>query len=133
MKNVSRQRYMTPETHGSATATRNGRQAEVVCLLFLYLWCGVYCTQSCSVPVPFFFDFSDQIRSTLGSIYGTASEKNKQHIAVDPRKKMMKETQDNIQTLNYYAAEKIEDPRLLPIGRKNRRKRSATKTQYGAI
>jgi hypothetical protein len=65
-----------------------------------------------------FFFFSDRIRSALGSIYVTTSEENRQHEAVDPRKKMMKETQDKIQTLNYYA-EKIEDPRLLQIGRKD--------------
>jgi hypothetical protein len=27
MKNVARQRYTTPETHGSATATRNGQSS----------------------------------------------------------------------------------------------------------
>jgi hypothetical protein len=40
MKNVSKQRDMTPETHGSATATQNGQQAKVVCLFF----CGAACT-----------------------------------------------------------------------------------------
>jgi hypothetical protein len=56
----------------------------------------------------------------LGSINVTASKENRQHVTVDPRKKMMKETQDKIQTLNYYA-KKIEDPRLLQIGRKDTR------------
>jgi hypothetical protein len=68
----------------------------------------------------FYFCVSDRIRSALGSIYVTDSQENSQHIAVDPRKKMMKETQDKIQTQNYYA-EKIEDPRLLQIGRKDTR------------
>jgi hypothetical protein len=31
MKNVSRQRYMMPETHGSATATRNGQRDRDRC------------------------------------------------------------------------------------------------------
>jgi hypothetical protein len=77
------------------------------------------CLQSAQAHSLFFF-FSDRIRSALGSIYVTASEENRQHVAIDPRKKMMKETQDKIQTLNYYA-EKIEDPRLLQIGRKGTR------------
>jgi hypothetical protein len=33
---------MTPETHGSVTATQNGQQAEVVCLFFCI--CGAACT-----------------------------------------------------------------------------------------
>jgi hypothetical protein len=45
----------------------------------------------------------------------------------------IKETQDKIQTQNK-DAEKIEDPRLLGIGRKDTQKgRSTTKTQDGAI
>jgi hypothetical protein len=86
----------------------------------------------CTGSLFVFFYFSDKIRSALESIYVTASEENRQHVAVDPRKKMMKETQDKIQTLNYYA-EKIEDPRLLQIGRKIRETRSTTKTQNGVI
>jgi hypothetical protein len=54
MKNVSQQRYKTPETHGSVTATQNGQQAEVVCL-FLFLNIGAACTaQNNAVHVPFF-------------------------------------------------------------------------------
>jgi hypothetical protein len=58
MKNVSQQRYKTPETHGSMTATQNGQQAEVVCL-FLFLNIGAACTaQNNAVNVPFFFTFA---------------------------------------------------------------------------
>jgi hypothetical protein len=54
-------------------------------------------------------------------------------VAVDPRKKMMKETQNKIQTRNYYA-EKIEDPRLLPIGRRDTQKDDQRlKLKNGAI
>jgi hypothetical protein len=54
---MSRQRYTTTETHGSATATRNGQQAEVVCLLFFI--CGAACTaHEAAVYVPnLFFTF----------------------------------------------------------------------------
>jgi hypothetical protein len=55
-------------------------------------------------------------------------------MAREPRKKKeIQETQDKIQIQNK-DAEKIKDPRLLQIGRKDMRNRgSATKTQYGAI
>jgi hypothetical protein len=46
---------------------------------------------------------------------------------------MINETQDNIQTQNK-DAEKIDEPKLLQIGRKHtQNRRSATKTQNGAI
>jgi hypothetical protein len=58
MKNVSQQRYTTPETHGSATTTQNEQHAEVVCL-FLFLNIGAaYTAQNSAVHVPFFFTFA---------------------------------------------------------------------------
>jgi hypothetical protein len=60
-KNVSRQRYTTPETHGSATATRNGQQAEVVCLLFLFVVRRVLHRKlQCTSPVCFLLFFTEQ-------------------------------------------------------------------------
>jgi hypothetical protein len=46
-KNVSRQRYTTPETHGSATATRNGQSS--LSLFFI--------GAACAGASPFFYFF----------------------------------------------------------------------------
>jgi hypothetical protein len=98
-------------------AKLNSRSLDPICML---------------TPVLFFFCVSDRIRSALGSIYVTDSQENSQHVAVNPRKKMMKEIQNEIQTRNKYA-EKIARLRLLRIEERKRKKDQRLKLKNGAI